>query len=214
MTTTAPPFARMERAALADLLDDVGPEASTLCAGWTTYDLVAHLVVRERRPDATAGIVVAPLARWTAVVQSRARRAPYDELVDKLRGGPPALSPFALPGADSAANTIELFVHHEDVRRAQAGWQPRELPAQRQDELWARLRRGGRMLFRRAGVGIELRRPSGESSTARGGPTRVTVTGEPSELLLYAVGRGEHALVELSGDPADVARLASASLAI
>ncbi|MFL6139608.1 MAG: TIGR03085 family metal-binding protein [Frankiaceae bacterium] len=214
MTSTAQPFARLERAALADLLDDVGPDAPTLCAGWTTYDLAAHLVVRERRPDATAGIVLPPLARWTGIVQGRAKRAPYPQLVDKVRGGPPALSPFALPGADSAANTIELFVHHEDVRRAAPGWVPRELPAERQDELWARLRRGGRMLFRRAGVGVELRRPGGESVTARGGPATVTVTGEPAELLLYAVGRRDHALVELSGEPADVERLAGAALGI
>jgi uncharacterized protein (TIGR03085 family) len=214
MATTAPPFARTERAALADLLHGVGPDAPTLCAGWTTYDLAAHLVIRERRPDAAAGILVAPLARWTQVVQSRARRAPYAQLVDKVRGGPPAVSPYALPGADSAANTVEMFVHHEDVRRAVPGWQPRELPVQRQDELWARLRRGGRLMFRRAGVGIELRRPSGESATVRGDEPRVTLIGEPSELLLYAVGRGEHALVELSGAPDDVERLATASLGI
>src|SRR5690606_24047731 len=38
--------ARAERHALADLLMAVGPDAPTLCAGWTTAHLAAHLVVR------------------------------------------------------------------------------------------------------------------------------------------------------------------------
>ena len=45
-------FARDERIALCDLLDETGPEAPTLCEGWRTLDLAAHLVLREHRPDA------------------------------------------------------------------------------------------------------------------------------------------------------------------
>ena len=44
--------AARERAALVRTLRDAGPEAPTLCEGWATKDLVAHMVVRERRPDA------------------------------------------------------------------------------------------------------------------------------------------------------------------
>ena len=47
-----PSPARAERAALCDLFLEVGPDAPTLCGAWTTRDLAAHLVVRERRPDA------------------------------------------------------------------------------------------------------------------------------------------------------------------
>ena len=54
-------LASRERAALCDLFAEVGPDAPTLCAGWTTRDLAAHLLVRERRPWASAGIVV---PRW------------------------------------------------------------------------------------------------------------------------------------------------------
>ncbi|MCW2608081.1 MAG: hypothetical protein JWO60_2774, partial [Frankiales bacterium] len=42
--------AAAERAALLDLLAASGPDAPTLCPGWTTHDLAAHLVVRERQP--------------------------------------------------------------------------------------------------------------------------------------------------------------------
>ena len=46
---------RAERTALCDLFLAVGPDAPTLAGEWTTRDLAAHLVVRERRPDAAAG---------------------------------------------------------------------------------------------------------------------------------------------------------------
>ncbi len=39
-----------ERAELCDLFDELGPDAPTLCGDWTTADLAAHLVVRERNP--------------------------------------------------------------------------------------------------------------------------------------------------------------------
>lgn len=41
-------YAREERAALAALLEDSGPDGPTLCEGWLTRDLAAHLVLRER----------------------------------------------------------------------------------------------------------------------------------------------------------------------
>ena len=127
MPVTAPPYdqpvtslARTERAALADLLDAVGPDAPTLCGDWTTRDLAAHLVVRERRPDATPGIAISAFAGWTASVQDSYAERPYAELVELVRTGPGRLSPFSLPGADTFFNTTEYAVHHEDVRRAAA----------------------------------------------------------------------------------------------
>ncbi len=58
--------ARAERAALADLMLEVGPDSPTLCGDWTTRDLAAHLVLRERRPEA-AGLVVPALRRLLGV---------------------------------------------------------------------------------------------------------------------------------------------------
>ena len=200
MTATVPPLARTERAQLCDLFDEVGPDAPTLCGGWTTYDLAAHLVTRERRPDAGPGLLLRPLAGWTDAVRRRAKATPYPELVDKVRSGPPLLSMFALPGADSATNTVEFYVHHEDVRRASGDWAPRELTAAQQDELWRRLRAAAKLLFRRCPVGVVLRRPTGETATARPGTPAVTVTGEPGELLLFGYGRGAHARVAIEGD--------------
>ena len=121
-------YSRDERRALCALLDETGPGAPTLCEGWTTLDLAAHLVLRERRPDAGAGMLGGPLAGYTARVQRKiAERTPYDQLVQAVREGPPRLSMFGLPGMDERANLVEYFVHHEDVRRAAPGWEPRVL---------------------------------------------------------------------------------------
>jgi uncharacterized protein (TIGR03085 family) len=51
-------LAQLERSRLCDLFLEVGPDQPTLCEGWTTADLAAHLVIRERRPDAAPGILV------------------------------------------------------------------------------------------------------------------------------------------------------------
>src|SRR5262249_4478426 len=118
--------ARRERSALVDTLRKVGPDAPTLCAGWTTRDLAAHLVVRERRLDPTPGIRIPLLAGYTAKVQDRlARSTGWDDLVEMVASGPPIYSPFRL--LDPVANLGEMFIHHEDVRRAVDGWQPRVL---------------------------------------------------------------------------------------
>ena len=58
---------RAERAAMCDTFEAVGPDAPTLCDGWLTADLAAHLIVREHRPDAMPGILAGgPFARHTA----------------------------------------------------------------------------------------------------------------------------------------------------
>src|SRR5580704_15889972 len=151
-------YSREERLALCALLDKTGPDAPTLCEGWTTGDLAAHLVLRERRPDAAAGVIGGPLAGYTARVQQRIRaRTPFPDLVRSIRSGPPRLSVMALPGMDERSNAVEFFVHHEDVRRAVPDWEPREIgPAQAQF-LWQRLR-GARFMLRKAPVGVELAR--------------------------------------------------------
>lgn len=193
--------AQRERAQLSDLLTTVGPDEPTLCGGWTTRDLAAHLVLRERRPDASGGIALGPLAGRTERVQAELAAGDYGSLVDQLREGPPWWSPFWL--LDTPVNALELFVHHEDVRRAREGWEPRPLPARQQDGLFRRLRLVARLAYRASPVGVRLERPDGLAVDARSGPRTVTLVGKPGELLLHALGRSEVRL-ETHGAATDV----------
>ncbi|MGP3981349.1 TIGR03085 family metal-binding protein [Streptomyces sp. KR80] len=206
--------AKRERLLLADLLESAGPAAPTLCEGWTTRDLAAHMVVRERRADAAAGIVFKPLATRTERVQAEFAAKPYEELIQLIRTGPPRMSPYALKPVDEAANTVEFFVHAEDVRRAQADWSPRELDPVFADALWSRLEKAARLLGRKSPVGLVLRRPDGRTAVARGGTPVVTVTGEPGELTLFLFGRQSVARVELDGDKEAIAQAQGAPLGI
>ncbi len=209
-------LARAERQQLCDLLEEVGPDAPTLCEGWTTRDLAAHLVVREGRPDAALGILGGPLAAWTERVQNGAASEPFEKLVRLLRHGPPIWSQFRLPLVDGQANTVEFFVHLEDVRRAQPNWQPRSLSPELTEFLWERLRASGKMLFGKAKVGIQARRTDVDDAPEvkiRGGKQTVTLLGAPAELTLFAFGRKENT-VQLEGDSEAVDALLTAKLGL
>ena len=213
-------YSREERLALCALLDETGPDAPTLCEGWTTGDLAAHLVLREHRPDAAAGVAGGPLAGYTARVQQRIRqRIPFPDLVRMIRSGPPRLSVMALPGMDERVNAVEFFVHHEDVRRGAPGWEPRELGRGESDMLWHRLRMA-RFILRKAPVGVELARDDIDDTgadgasyriTARNATPAVTVIGSPAELTLWVMGRRSAARVRMDGIQAAVTKLAGAN---
>lgn len=152
-----------ERAALCDLLDELGPGAPTLCEGWSTTELAAHLWVREHRPDAGPGLLGrGPFAGYTERLQDKAARRPFGELVADLRAGPPKRW---IGRWVPAADLQEWFVHHEDVRRAD-GRGPRDDDAL-DDALWRALGIAGRALARRAEVGVELVTHDGRRRTAK-----------------------------------------------
>jgi hypothetical protein len=58
------PLARQDRLALCDLFDELGPDAPTLNEGWSTADLAADLVARDRRPDSVPGLLAATRLSW------------------------------------------------------------------------------------------------------------------------------------------------------
>ncbi|MEX2973362.1 TIGR03085 family metal-binding protein [Streptomyces sioyaensis] len=206
--------AKRERLLLADLLESAGPEAPTLCENWSARELAAHVVVRERRADAAGGILVRPLAARLQRVQAEFAAKPYEELIQLIRTGPPRMSPFALKQLDEASNTVEFYVHTEDVRRAQPDWSARELDPVFADALWSRLERMARVLGRKSPVGLVLRRPDGRTAVAHRGTPVVTVVGEPGELTMFAFGRQEAADVALDGDKEAIDRLLAAKLGV
>lgn len=213
MSASSP--AQRERHELAELLLETGPDAPTLCEGWTTRDLAAHLVVRESRPDAAPGILLTPLSGWTDRVQRSVASQPYPELVRRVRTGPPTLSVFSIPGVDSAANLVEYFVHHEDVRRGAEGWAPRDLPPELSDALWGRLSGMARLLFRKVPCGVLLERTDGSMGTvvAKRGDPHVTLRGTAGELVMRAYGR-RAARVDIAGDPECVTSFENSRLGV
>lgn len=105
---------------LVSVLLKTGPGKPTLCEGWNTEHMVAHLVLRETRPDIAAGVVIPPLA-------SRTDRK-TEELAGQLTDGRSymeAVEKFGSANApqrknetvDYGMNFAEYVIHREDVLR-------------------------------------------------------------------------------------------------
>lgn len=201
-------LAQEERSTMCDLLLEYGPDAPTLCEGWFAADLAAHLVVRERRPDSGPGLVWPRLADYTEKVRRSERdRVSFEALVEKVRSGPPwLLRPF-----DGPMNTVEFFIHVEDLRRGREGWQPRVVSPQLDDALWARVGAGG--LAKKVPVTIVVTAPGRDAKEAGSGP-RLTLAGDPGELIMFGAGRQRAARVQIDGDEGLAAQLRAAKLGV
>lgn len=212
-TRVPEPLDARERRELCDLLEELGPDAPTLCEGWSTVDMAAHLVIRERDPRSAPGIVLggrfeASLDRLMAAAKQRG----YAALVEQVRNGPP-LGPFVVPGLRTVLNLNEYVVHHEDVRRAN-GLSPRIDRADLQAAVWRLLRPGARLMLRKV-RGITVRLGGGPSRVVSlGSGPEVLLTGDPVELLLYLQGRRGGAILDVRGDAAAVQILQGAQLGI
>lgn len=211
MTTPA----TLERRRFADELLAVGPDAPTLCEGWTARDLAAHVVLRDRRPDAAGGLLVSALSGYTEKVQEKIADDDFGGIVDRIRSGPPRWSPTRVDKVDRLMNTTEFFVHLEDVRRAQPDWSVRELDDDLVDDLDAALRRSAKMFARKAPAGLTLEPDGGRAHVvARDAEPMVTVRGPVGELVLWMYGRQAHARVEYDGPDDAVEALRTASFGI
>ncbi|WP_243707190.1 maleylpyruvate isomerase family mycothiol-dependent enzyme [Micromonospora sp. KC606] len=111
------PFDAVERAQLSDLFDELGPEAPTLLEPWTTRDLAAHLVLRERDYLAGPGLVLP--GAWSRLAERRRRALALKDfagLIATIRSGPPP-GFFRIQWVRRIPNLNEFFVHDEDVPR-------------------------------------------------------------------------------------------------
>ncbi|MGB3256700.1 MAG: TIGR03085 family metal-binding protein [Ornithinimicrobium sp.] len=213
-------LAQHHRQAFCDAAEAAGPQAPTLCEGWTVADLVAHVVVRDRRPDAVVGKVLPPAQRHAEAVHHQCASLPFPDLLDRARSGPPRWSPARLPSVDDAMNVVEFVVHREDIVRADPAWSGDandQVDHKSAEAMWSALRRMGRLLYRAAPTGVVMRVPRLGRAVMRR-PSRdqgsVVVTGRPVELLLHAFGRTSHARVEVSGDEQDVAAFFTTPLGV
>lgn len=199
-------FDATERARLSDLLDELGPLAPTLIAPWTTRDLAAHLVLRERDPLSGPGLVLpGAWRRLASRRQDALARRDYAWLTATFRSGPPP-GFFRLGWVRRFPSLNEFFVHHEDVRRA-GGRGPRALGPAMDEALWRNVAGARWFLSRRLrGAGLELQwAGTARIIRARRGTPAARLAAPPGELLLYLFGRQSAAQVELSGTDAAVA---------
>ncbi|WP_460490657.1 TIGR03085 family metal-binding protein [Corynebacterium nasicanis] len=203
-------FSATERERLAALLLDAGPDAPTLCEGWTTRDLAVHLHLRENRPLAAAGMFVPALAGQLAPASARARQEDYATLVRKWAAGPGKWNPVRF--VDKQMNTAEHFVHHEDVRRGDGVARPREFSAAVTRALHGILRVLAPRMLKGSAAPVILH-PHGlprivavdERGVSGDGENVVRVTGEVGEILLWVFGR-DVVEVSIDGNPADAHR--------
>jgi uncharacterized protein (TIGR03085 family) len=212
-------FVEPSREVLAETLLAAGPDAGTLCDGWRTQELAAHLYLREHNPRAGLGMVLKPWKKAAdkaiaALAAESSTPTAYAALVEKFRAGPPKLSPFALKAVDQTANLTEFFIHTEDVRRATDRWAPRALDAAYSEVLWAELLKRAAFMYRGVDLGIVLVDPNGPRHVAKRAPVSVAIIGDPGELLMHANGRTGQALVSFEGQPDAVALLQTADVGL
>ena len=116
--------------------------------------------------------------------------------------------------------SLEYFVHHEDIRRAQERWLPRELTDDEQRQIWAMVGHAGRGLVRPAGVPVELRWPGASrdggdrTKTLRSGEGAAVVSGQPAEVAMFLFGRARHHGLAYDGPPHAVRALQEGRLAL
>jgi uncharacterized protein (TIGR03085 family) len=194
------PIDVQERRELCDLLLELGPDAPTLCAGWTTADMAAHLVLREH------------FHRSSDAQRAAEKAKGLPAMVARLRAGAP-LIPWRLPRIRDVFNGLEYFIHHEDVRRAN-GREPRSSRADLEALAWRMSGFSGRRAARRMRpYGVELVLPDG-TRRVFGSGTRATLRGPATELLLYLGGRRSAARIALEGPPEAVAAVQRVDLSL
>ena len=136
----------------------------------------------------------------------------WTQLVARVRSGPPF--PLSLSLVDEPMNAAEYFVHLEDVRRAQPGWEPRQLDQGLERALWGRVKLMARAARRAAPVGLVLEAPGYGRVVVKSDTPSVTVTGPPSELLLLLFGRSPAVRLDMAGDDDAVAQVRQAKFGL
>ena len=208
-----------ERRAFADSLEEIGPDAPTLAGSWRAHDLAAHVVSLDRFAGVPTFLGRTVVARFglrlndlagefaDAALRS-ARRKGFAWAVARLRADPPGA---LLRPSIAALGLAEIFVHHQDVRRAN------DLPVHRAPaELETAIPLLLRYQRRRLPVTVAVDLEDGASTRSGGADDQrvVRLRGDVGEVVLWLAGRRDVASVNLDGDAAAVAALKSARVDI
>lgn len=206
-------FARRERTAICQTLRKLGPEQPTLCQGWSTKDLLVHLIVRENRPDAAVGLFIPFLSAYTDSISNKYKEKSFEELIAIFENGPKSPSPFSLPKVDELANTFEFLVHHEDILRAQSDYQPRKLTEEDAKFIWSRFTKSAVFFMRKVKVGVVAKTDQGTYTLKRGNDV-VTISGNVIDLVMFAFGRKNTTEINFEGNPTAVEKLKNSDLSL
>jgi uncharacterized protein (TIGR03085 family) len=207
----------VERTALLSTLHTLGPDAPTLCEGWTARTLAAHIVVSEQQAGIplavsypvwralnarTAGALLGGISRIGDRRMEKAVGRGWNWLLRRLDAGPPRLFGLRLI---AELRLVEEFVHHEDIRRANGG-APRALDASTSERLLAGMLAISQVaLFADSREGIEVRLSDGQTYRVGDGEPRVRVSGDVGEVALWLAGRVSAADVRVDGEIAEAA---------
>lgn len=188
-----------EQRDLITTLSTVGPDAPTLCSGWRSRHLAAHLYLRLHRGGQ---LVRHRLRRGGAdaftVAYGDAHDQPesYERLLAQFRAAPSALNPMGWGGDN--AHLLEYVVHHEDVRRAvDPDAPPRQLPPEMAEALWRRVRFFARLGSLRSRDGLVLVVPDGPRAVVRKAGRSTALVGDVTSLALHITGRTAHSGVRV-----------------
>ncbi|MFC4049788.1 maleylpyruvate isomerase family mycothiol-dependent enzyme [Actinomadura syzygii] len=178
-----------ERERLAGLLSDLTPEqwdAPSLCDGWRTREVVAHITMpfRTRPLGVMAGLVRAGFSfnRYAdRDARSTARAMSEAELVDLLRRN--IEHPWRPPGGGEAGALSHDVIHGLDVT------EPLGLPSAPPERIALVLASGGPRQLKYFGVNLDGKRLIATDSdiSVGEGPTVVKMTAK--EILLVVTGR-------------------------
>ena len=198
-------ISKSERQGLVETLKALGPDAPTLCEGWLTKHLLAHLIMRETEPVNASGILLKGRQKQT---QNRLEELSthFESNLSKLMSGPPLWNPMRY--LDKWVNALEMLIHHEDVLRAQPNWQRRKFTDSETKELDFLLKIAPRFLVRGAKVLPTL--VVGDLPTTG----RIILRGDQVDLLLFLAGRQSASTVSIEGDESDVADFMKSSFGI
>ena len=206
-------FAKSERSGICQTLRQLGPDQPTLCQGWTTKDLLVHLIVRENRPDAAVGLFIPFLSSYTESISKKYKEKTFEELITLFENVPKSPSPFSLPKVDEIANTFEFLVHHEDILRAQSNYQPRKLTDEEAKFIWSRFTKSAVFFMRKVKVGVVAKTEQGTYTLKRGDDV-VTISGNIIDLVMFAFGRKDKTEINFEGNPSAIERLKNSDLSL
>lgn len=198
------------RRALEQELLAAGPHAATLCEGWTTTDLAAHLYVRENKLAAAAGMFVPALASTLERETVKAKQKGYEQLVSEWAHGRGAKLPRAV---DEKMNTAEYYVHLYDVA-APRGGEPFALSEAENAELFTAGTALSKVLLRKS-KGPVVFEPTGgrrlvafdRLGVAEQGDAVACVRGSAGAIILWLYGRSVPGIA--IDDPLGLARRSS-----